>query len=35
MLDSEEDIFIIGEPGKPPVVSVNPQHAALPDLPTV
>ncbi|EPN51012.1 heavy metal sensor histidine kinase, partial [Pseudomonas syringae pv. actinidiae ICMP 19094] len=35
MLDSEEDIFIIGEPGKPPVVSVNPQHAPLPDLPTV
>lgn len=27
MLDSEEDIFIIGEPGKSPVISVNPQHA--------
>ncbi len=32
MLDSEEDIFIIGEPGKPPVISVNPQHAPLPEL---
>ncbi|KPY46542.1 heavy metal sensor histidine kinase [Pseudomonas syringae] len=35
MLDSEEDIFIIGEPGKPPVISVNPQRAPLPELPTV
>ncbi|RMR51912.1 Heavy metal sensor kinase [Pseudomonas syringae pv. syringae] len=35
MLDSEEDIFIIGEPGKSPVISVNPQHAPLPELPTV
>jgi len=35
MLDSEEDIFIIGEPGKPPVISVNPMHAPLPQLPVV
>ncbi|MCV4261221.1 heavy metal sensor histidine kinase [Pseudomonas capsici] len=35
MLDSEEDIFIIGEPGKPPVIAVNPQRAPLPELPTV
>ncbi|WP_162863210.1 heavy metal sensor histidine kinase [Pseudomonas viridiflava] len=35
MLDSEEDIFIIGEPGKAPVISVNPQRAPLPELPTV
>ncbi len=35
MLDSEEDIFIIGEPGKPPVISVNPSRAPLPDTPTV
>jgi two-component system heavy metal sensor histidine kinase CusS len=35
MLDSEEDIFIIGEPGKAPVISVNPQRAPLPDLPVV
>ncbi|EKN45758.1 MULTISPECIES: heavy metal sensor histidine kinase [Pseudomonas syringae group] len=35
MLDSEEDIFIIGEPGKTPVISVNPQRAPLPELPTV
>ncbi|MGV8921363.1 MAG: heavy metal sensor histidine kinase [Pseudomonas sp.] len=33
MLDSEEDIFIIGEPGKAPVISVNPLHAPLPDMP--
>ncbi|WP_397452263.1 heavy metal sensor histidine kinase [Pseudomonas sp. NA-150] len=33
MLDSEEDIFIIGEPGKPPVILVNPLHSPLPDLP--
>lgn len=35
MLDSEEDIFIIGEPGKPAVISVNPLRAPLPDTPTV
>lgn len=35
MLDSEEDIFIIGEPGKTPVISVNPSRAPLPDTPTV
>jgi two-component system heavy metal sensor histidine kinase CusS len=35
MLDSEEDIFIIGEPGKPAVISVNPSRAPLPDTPTV
>ena len=35
MLDSEEDIFIIGEPGKPPVISVNPSHAPLPQVPVV
>jgi two-component system heavy metal sensor histidine kinase CusS len=35
MLDSEDDIFIISEPGKPPVISVNPLHAPLPELPVV
>jgi two-component system heavy metal sensor histidine kinase CusS len=35
MLDNEEDIFIIAEPGKPPVISVNPLHAPLPPLPVV
>lgn len=35
MLDSEDDIFIIGESGKPPVISVNPLRAPLPELPTV
>jgi len=35
MLDNEEDIFIIAEPGKPPVISVNPLHAPLPQLPVV
>ena len=35
MLDSEEDIFLIGEPGKAPVISVNPQRAPLPELPVV
>lgn len=33
MLDSEDDIFVIGEPGKSPVIMVNPQRAPLPDLP--
>ncbi|MFJ3485773.1 heavy metal sensor histidine kinase [Pseudomonas sp. NPDC090202] len=33
MLDSEDDIFIIGEPGKPPVIMVNPLHATLPSMP--
>jgi two-component system heavy metal sensor histidine kinase CusS len=35
MLDSEDDIFIIGEPGKPAVISVNPLHAPLPEMPVV
>ncbi|MDR9752458.1 heavy metal sensor histidine kinase [Pseudomonas sp. SZMC_28357] len=35
MLDSEDDIFIIGEPGEPPVVRVNPLEVSLPDLPVV
>jgi two-component system heavy metal sensor histidine kinase CusS len=35
MLDSEDDIFIIAEPGQPPVIMVNPLHAVLPALPVV
>ncbi|MGY2374001.1 heavy metal sensor histidine kinase [Pseudomonas sp. SDO524_S393] len=35
MLDSEDDIFIIGEPGQPPVILVNPLNAVLPDLPVI
>src|ERR1700712_798539 len=35
MLDSEDDIFIIAEPGKPPVIMVNPLHAPLPEMPVV
>jgi len=35
MLDSEDDIFIIAEPGKPPVIMVNPLKAALPEMPVV
>lgn len=35
MLDSEDDIFIIGEPGQPPVIMVNPLHASLPEMPVV
>jgi len=35
MLDSEDDIFIIGEPGKTPVIMVNPMHARLPEMPVV
>lgn len=35
MLDSEDDIFIIEEPGQPPVISVNPLQASLPSLPVV
>ncbi|MFY1667533.1 heavy metal sensor histidine kinase [Pseudomonas sp. Pseu.R1] len=35
MLDSEDDIFIIGEPGKTPVILVNPLHAPLPETPVV
>lgn len=35
MLDSEDDIFTISEPGKAPVISVNPLHAPLPELPLV
>ncbi|MFC6338122.1 heavy metal sensor histidine kinase [Pseudomonas sp. CCM 7891] len=35
MLDSEDDIFIIGEPGQPPVIMVNPLSAKLPELPMV
>jgi two-component system heavy metal sensor histidine kinase CusS len=35
MLDSEDDIFIIGEPGQPPVIMVNPLNATLPVLPVI
>ena len=35
MLDSEDDIFIIAEPGQPPVIMVNPLHAELPALPVI
>ncbi|RAU45118.1 MULTISPECIES: heavy metal sensor histidine kinase [unclassified Pseudomonas] len=35
MLDSEDDIFIIAEPGRAPVISVNPLQAHLPDMPVV
>ena len=35
MLDSEDDIFIIAEPGKTPVIMVNPLKARLPDMPVV
>lgn len=35
MLDSEDDIFIITEPDKPPVIMVNPLHAPLPPTPVV
>jgi two-component system heavy metal sensor histidine kinase CusS len=35
MLDSEDDIFIITEPDKAPVIMVNPLHAALPAMPVV
>lgn len=35
MLDSEDDIFIIGEPGQAPVIMVNPLHATLPELPII
>lgn len=35
MLDSEDDIFIIAEPGQSPIIMVNPLHAQLPDLPLV
>jgi two-component system heavy metal sensor histidine kinase CusS len=35
MLDSEDDIFIIGEPGQAPVIMVNPLHATLPELPVI
>jgi two-component system heavy metal sensor histidine kinase CusS len=35
MLDSEDDIFIIGEPGQPAVILVNPLAATLPALPVV
>ncbi|TDV67867.1 heavy metal sensor histidine kinase [Pseudomonas sp. LP_7_YM] len=35
MLDSEDDIFVIAEPGKAPVIMVNPRHAALPQTPIV
>ena len=35
MLDSEDDIFIIEEPGQPPVIQVNPLNVALPELPVV
>ena len=35
MLNNEEDLFILGEPGKAPVILVNPLHAELPALETV
>jgi two-component system heavy metal sensor histidine kinase CusS len=35
MLDSEDDIFIIGEPGQEPVIQVNPLGVVLPDLPVI
>jgi two-component system heavy metal sensor histidine kinase CusS len=35
MLDSEDDIFIIGEPDQPAVIMVNPLQAVLPPLPVV
>jgi len=35
MLDSEDDIFIIQEPGKAPVIKVNPLRATLPEMPVV
>ncbi|WP_296182924.1 heavy metal sensor histidine kinase [Pseudomonas sp. UBA1879] len=35
MLDSEDDIFVIGEPGKPPVINVNPLLAPLPEMPVI
>ncbi|WP_341958857.1 heavy metal sensor histidine kinase [Pseudomonas sp. RC10] len=35
MLDSEDDIFVIGEPGKSPVIMVNPLHATLPKMPVI
>jgi two-component system heavy metal sensor histidine kinase CusS len=35
MLDSEDDIFVIGEPGKPPVINVNPLRAPLPAMPVI
>jgi two-component system heavy metal sensor histidine kinase CusS len=35
MLDSEDDIFIITEPGRAPVIMVNPLKASLPSLPVV
>ncbi|MFJ5235630.1 heavy metal sensor histidine kinase [Pseudomonas neuropathica] len=35
MLDSEDDIFIISEPGQAPVIRVNPLDVTLPALPVV
>jgi two-component system heavy metal sensor histidine kinase CusS len=35
MLDSEDDIFIIAEPDQLPIITVNPLHAQLPNLPLV
>ena len=35
MLNSEEDIFIIEEPGQTPVIRVNPLDAPLPQMPVV
>jgi two-component system heavy metal sensor histidine kinase CusS len=35
MLNNEDDIFILGEPGKVPVIQVNPLQARLPSLETV
>src|SRR3546814_13009728 len=35
MLDSEDDIVIIEEPGQPPVIQVNPLNVTLPELPVI
>ena len=35
MLDSEDDIFVIEEPGQAPVIRVNPLNVTLPELPVI
>ncbi|SDU95154.1 heavy metal sensor histidine kinase [Pseudomonas mucidolens] len=35
MLDSEDDIFIIGEPGQASVINVNPLGVIVPELPVI
>jgi two-component system heavy metal sensor histidine kinase CusS len=35
MLGSEDDLFIIAQPGQAPVIQVNPLRATLPELPVV